>query len=177
MKNKYKLYIYHTFWWLVSLYAVFIIISIFLIAIYPKEAWLLLIFPILPCAYIFFDYYKKGFFYPINITDKSVQYKTEIYNWSQIRITAYPWLTRSYQYGYYLIFGTKYFIGDDIKKELKRGFHVYLNIKYLRVILKFYEDKIVVLDVDKKNYDKIKSTKKINKLINNKNLSNKKNNM
>lgn len=163
MKTK-KLYSYTTvFAWGIFIAALLITMLIFVI-IFPKQTWFLCIgifLLILALWYLI----CTGFFSPIELTETKIKYRGEIYDWKNIRITVYPVLQRSYQFGYYLVFGIDYLSGKELKKQIHRGFWIYLKKKPLNEILKYYKYEIKILN-EIENYDNVmRSTKKINTII------------
>lgn len=139
------------------------------IILYPKEMWFLIIGMFL-FLLSFWYLVGTGFFTPIYFLDEGIRYKGKIISWTEVKITAYPSLRKSYQYGYYLVFSEKFLYGKELKAEIRNGYWVYLQEKTLIEILKFYHSKIVVLGSKGENDDKIRSTKKINSIINEQNL-------
>lgn len=69
------------------------------------------------------------------------------------------------------MFGKEYFQGKKIKKEIRSGFYVYLKEKPLIEILKYYDKKLLVLDENNILEGKLRSTGKINNIINEHNKS------
>lgn len=104
---------------------------------------------------------------PIRYDSSSVKYKDKEINWKNVKITAYACLTRSWQYGYFLVFSDRYLIGSDLKKAIKDGFYVYLYFNTLRQLLEYYPYEIKIVEPsDMYNYvEVLKSNKKTNELF------------
>lgn len=132
---------------------------------FPKEVWFLII-PMFILLLSGWYAVGIGIIYPIYLSEKGVKYRGKKYIWADIRITAYPIIRRSPQYGYLLLFGKEYFQGEKIKKEIRSGFYVYLKEKPIIEILKYYDKKLLVLDENNILEGRLRSTRKINNIIN-----------
>lgn len=165
MKPK-KLFCYRT----VIIWAIIIVVALIgmliPIILFPQKAWFLIIgiFLLLLAAWALI---ATGFFFPIMITEENVKYRGHEYEWTQIKITAYPALRKSFRYGYYLVFGENYLSGKALKTQIRRGFWVYLEERSLLEILKYYNEKIQVINAQETNEKElIKSTSKLKQMIN-----------
>jgi hypothetical protein len=153
-----------TILWEIIIPSVIFIMTVLLI-LFPLQLWPLLI----PLSIIILcEWYliKTGFFRPIYYTEDELQYRHFSYKWQDIKITAYPALHKSYQYGYYLVFGEQYLYKDELKSQIRKGFYVYLREKSIGEILKNYKRKILILDVLGKNEDELKTNQYIKSIIN-----------
>lgn len=139
------------------------------IILYPKEMWFL-IFGMFLLLLSFWYLVGTGFFTPIYLFEEGIRYKGKTISWTEVKITAYPSLRKSYQYGYYLVFSDKFLYGKELKAEIKNGSWIFLQEKRLIEILKFYNSKIVVLGSKGENEERLRSTKQINSIINEHNL-------
>ena len=164
MKYK-KIYSYTTVVIGFFFFCIFLLGMLIPVVLYPIKLWFLII-PMFVLLLSGWYAVRIGIIYPIYLSEKGVKYRGKKYNWADIKITAYPVIRRSPQYGYLLLFGKEYFQGNKIKKETRSGFYVYLKEKPIIEILKYYDKKIQVLDENNLLEGKLRSTKKINSIIN-----------
>lgn len=163
MKYK-KIYSYTTIIFISILSSLLFIGMLILVILFPKEVWFLII-PMFILLLSGWYALGTGLIYPIYLSEKGIKYKGRKYTWSDIKITAYSVPNRGFIESYLLFFGEKYFNINEIKVEKKRGFYVYLMKKPLLEILKYYKDKVLILDMLGVE-NQINSTKKINNIIN-----------
>lgn len=163
MKYK-KIYSYTTIVVGSILFSMIFFVMLISVIFFPKEVWFLII-PMFILLLSGWYAVGIGIIYPIYLSEKGVKYRGKKYIWADIKITAYSVPNRGFIESYLLFFGEKYFNINEIKVEKKRGFYVYLMKKPLLEILKYYKDKVLILDMLGVE-NQINSTKKINNIIN-----------
>ncbi len=119
-----------------------------------------LIFLTIPSIVLSLSAIKDGYFTPILVSENEIVVRGKIYNWKDLRITAWPEGTRSFQYQYVLYFGNEYF---SSKKQMKKTSicKVYLNRRNLELILQGYKHEIRVVDPFGKRQQKILTNREI----------------
>ena len=110
-----------------------------------------------------------GYFSYIQFDGKYLSYKKYIYDINNVYITAVPVLTKSWQYGYYLLIGDKYYYNLEIPKKIKTGFYVCLYLKALKKLLTFYNKKIMIIDTNGYETNELVSSKKLKDMVYNHN--------
>ena len=108
-----------------------------------------------------------GYFTPVHITEQGIKYRGMQLTWDEIKITAYPQLNKSFQYGYYLIFDNHY-IRDlkEIRKKLfLTGCRVYMYEKALSMILLHCKYNVLILNPSASEETLPKSNRKCNKML------------
>ena len=109
----------------------------------------------------------RNIFKPILINDIRIKYKNTIINWEDVRFVAYPYITRSYEWGYLLVFFDHYLSGKELRNKIKEGFYISLSIKSLQLLSKYYQKEIKIIDVQDRNIfvKELHSSAKINELF------------
>ena len=107
-----------------------------------------------------------GFFTPLRISDEGIKYRKIHLSWDEIRVTAYPQLNKSFQYGYYLILDNHYLRDlQSIRKKLYMGCRVYMDKKSLPIILSHCKTKILILNPSATSESMPKSNSKCNAML------------
>lgn len=144
------------------------IIMAILGGVYLIEGWLYSgIFGVSGLSILWIVSIARRIYMPIYYDDKKVMYRNKQLDWEEVRIVAYPCMTRSFQYAYLLVFSNEYLLGTELKQALKEGFYIQLTYEYLKTISPLYHHKIKIIDAgDKNSYIReLRSTKKINELF------------
>lgn len=164
-----KIYMYETNYLLLICIFISYVFSILLIALLPEIFWLGLIYLCFNLLISFLMIYENVFT-PIYISDNGIKFKSKEYVWDDIKITVYPTRNNLIGHSYFLIISDKYyknFKNDKlVKKEIMRCPKVYLKLKPLKILLQYYNSKLLVMDFKGINENLPSSTKEINDVIN-----------
>lgn len=149
MQIKAKLYMYDTWIFCLILWIFGIVASIVAMCFLWRNIYYLIACFVIAVILVVSLIYLIiiGMFTPIKISDNEIEYKKIRIEWKDIKITAYPKLHSSFQYGYYLIFDTQYLYSlKDIRKKLFKGCRVYMKKRSLLTILNYCQTKILILN-------------------------------
>lgn len=169
MQQKNKLYLYKT--WI--FYILLILCCIFASIIGTVILWDMLPFRIffIITSVVFLLYFiyciGVGYFTPIHISNEGIKYRKLQLSWDEIKITAYPQLNKSFQYGYYLIIDDHYIknLNDIRRKIFINGCRVYMDKKTLPIILSHCKYKILILNPSATRESLPNSNRKCNEML------------
>ena len=123
---------------------------------------------VLACVVIVIAIANKNII-PIKYNDRIVSYRKTEYSWSEVKVTLLYSQDRlsPTKYVYTLVFDDKFMLGDEALNCIQNGFYVNVSITALKVITRYYQARIEVVDMDgvSVEIDKLKIGKKARKII------------